>query len=575
MSDHNLPQELLAKARQPWITWCLITLFIIGLTAWMIGPRSLSKARSLAAQYYADTAETHLKSSEWPEATAALTLAQQWSSQNPRTLRVTADFLIAIDGEPASILHSLRLLDVTGQAIEADFLKMGQIYIQQQDIFNTQKSLDKLTAATRAQRPALELQANILRLQGRVREAEDTLRHALTLDKDDPICRLRLAIMDQQAAFIEMRQQGREIILQLSSGKDRAALIAIDFMANDSSLNSLEADSLLKSIEAHPDKTAESRLHVLSALIRVRPHQKEEILSAEVERYAKKGPEKLAPLLIWLLREHEPKRVLNMHTGDLFTKSPLLIEPYLQALAALDRWEEIDKTLSKPAGMPVSNAYTALWRARASQHINQGDITRTRQHLTTVYEASGHGRDAAAATAAGHIAEEAGIYDLAAKFYEGLSEHQPKSKLPMLEKVYEMDMRGHDTERVLQTAKRLLTLRPESEQYADRVTYLQLVAGYDLELNLQKVEHKTDTKSESIEHRLFQALAAYRMGDLASMRSHLSHLRDISSLSLGQRAVHAGLLSISGQVGPAYQMAEEIPSVLLLKEEKRFLDRAL
>ncbi len=575
MSDRNLPQELLAKPGQHWITWCLINFFIIVLAAWTIGPRSLSKARSLAAQYYADKAENHIKSSEWPEASAALTLAQQWSSQNPRTRRVTADFLIAIDGEPASILHTLRILDANGQAIEADYLKMGQIYIQQQDILNTLKSLDKLTPATRAQRPALELQANILRLQGRVKEAEDTLRRALTLDKDDPICRLRLASMDQKAAFIEMRQQGRKVIVQLSSGKDQAALLAIDFMANDSSLSSLEADSLLQSIEAHPDKTIEARLHVLSALIRVRPQQREEILSAEVERYAKKGPEKLAPLLTWLLREHEPTKVLSIYPSDLFTKSPLLIMPYLQALADLDQWEEIDKTLSKPAGIPISNAFSSLWRARASQHINQGNITRTRQHLLIVYEASRQGRDAAAATAAANIAEEAGIYDLAAKFYEDLSEHQPKLKLPMLEKVYEMDMRGHNTERVLEIAKRLVSLRPENVQYVDRVTYLQLVAGYDLELNLQKVKQRTDTNSVSIEHRLFQALAAYRMGDLASLRINLSHLQDISSLSLGQRAVHAGLLSISGQVGPAFQMAEGIPSVLLLEEEKRFLDRAL
>jgi hypothetical protein len=39
--------------------------------------------------------------------------------------------------------------------------------------------------------------------------------------------------------------------------------------------------------------------------------------------------------------------------------------------------------------------------------------------------------------------------------------------------------------------------------------------------------------------------------------------------------VHAGLLSISGQVGPAYQIAEQVPTALLLKEEARFLARAL
>jgi hypothetical protein len=138
-----------------------------------------------------------------------------------------------------------------------------------------------------------------------------------------------------------------------------------------------------------------------------------------------------------------------------------------------------------------------------------------------------------------------------------------------------MSMRGRDTERVLQVARQQRSLRPENPLYVDRVIYLQLVAGYDLELNFKKLLETSHANSDRTEDQLSQALAAYRMGDLTTLRTHLSRLKNVSNLSPGQRAVYAGLLSISGQVGPAFLIAEQIPSILLLKEEKRFLDRAL
>ena len=574
MSQYNLPEELLAKHKKPWMTWCLVVLLVIGIGAWLIGPKATEQIRSFIAVHYAEKAEKLIEQSEWAQANTALTLASQWHAENPKVLRVVADFLIAVNGSPASTLQALRRIEASGQAEEKDYIRMGQIYIQQEDITNTLATLDKLTPEARQKRPAQELVANILRLQGRSQEAEKTLRHALSLDKDDPVCRFRLAIMDQQAAFAEMRQQGRETLMNLTAGKDQAALMAIDFLVKDSSLTSVEADLLFQRIESHPDKTEEARFTVLSALMRVRPQKRDEILSAEIVRHEKKGAEQMAPVLYWLLREKEPERVLAMRPREIFTKSQILIEPYLQALGALDRWQELDKTLSKPAGMPISSGYIALWRARAGRHMDR-DTTSTRQHLNVVYEACGHGRDEATARAGATIAEEANLYDVAAQFYEGLAEHQPQVKVPMLEKVYEMAMRGRDTDRVMKVSEELQSLRPENPLYADRVLYLHLVSGSELEIHLQKTAQIKADATDRVEDHFHLALAAYRMGDLSTLRLHLSHLPDVSSLPPGQRAVHAGLLSISGQVGPAYLIAEQIPSLLLLKEEKRFLDRAL
>jgi hypothetical protein len=104
---------------------------------------------------------------------------------------------------------------------------------------------------------------------------------------------------------------------------------------------------------------------------------------------------------------------------------------------------------------------------------------------------------------------------------------------------------------------------------------LQLLSGDEVELAAAKLAQTDSATANRLEDHFVRALAAYRLADLASLRLHLDKVSDISALTPGQRAVHAGLLSISGRVGPAYQIAEQIHSILLLREEMHFLKRAL
>lgn len=572
MNHEAIPDELLAKPSKPWITWLMVLALITGLVAWFGGNEMLIKGRSYMAHHYADKAEHFIEEKELSKAGAALTLARQWREDHPKFLRVYADFLMAINSDPSAILHTLKILEIGGQAHEEDYLRMAQIYIQEEQVENAVLMLNKLSPETLEKRPALEVLANIQRLRGETRQAEQTLRQALSLEPEDRMCRLRLALMDMQAVFSELRMEARNVLWNLARGQDRAALLAMETLSTDKDLTALEAEELWKLAEKYPELPETARFNVLSARMRVNPLLREDWLNAELAKYSDSGAEKMAPMLQWLLREKQPERVLAMQTGDLFTKSDLLIPHYLQALADLGRWGEIERILSRPAGMPISASFAALWRARAARNTD-GEQLNTRQHLNVVYEASGHGRDGSTAKLAADIAEEAGLYDLAAKFYQGLSEYQPKVKIPMLEKVYEMAARSRDTDEVIRVAKQLLDLRPQNPQYIERLQYLQLVSGQEMEIQAAKILNSSSGQGR--QDQLQRALAAYRLGDLTLMSKHLRGLADVSDFTPGQKAVHAGLLSISGQVGRAFQIAEGISTLLLLKEELRFLERAL
>jgi tetratricopeptide (TPR) repeat protein len=573
MIEDNTPPELIAPPGKPWLTWFMGLVFISGILIWWMGPGLVRKGNAWMAGHHAQKATDWMEKQEWMQAYQSLEKARGWKPDHPRLLRVLTDFLIATQGDTATILHHLRMIEMMGQITEADLIKMGQIHVQQSDAASALAALAKLPNKAREARPAMEIYANIYRLQGRPQLAEDTLRRALNLDKDDPMCRLRLALMDQSAAFGEMREQARQSLWQLTTGKDKAALLAIDHLARDMKLTPPEADKLVESIESHPDKTDEARFTVLTGLLRTRPEKKKDIFATDLARMQTLTAETLGPSLVWLLREKQPQHIVSFRPREFFTKSSQLIQPYLQALGDLGRWEEVDKLLSRPAGMPISSAFIAFWRAKATRNLDT-ETTRVRQHLATAYEATGHGRDGAIATAAAALAEESGVWDIAALFYEGLAEHQPKMELTMLQKVHEMAMRSRDSDAVLKSSARLLALRPENRRFVMDELYLHLVCGKEIELRRLKLD-RPESSQLSDEDRLCLALAAYRFGDLNELREHLATISDPLTLRPGQRAVHAGLLTISGQVGRAYQIAEQVPTLLLLKEEARFLQRAL
>lgn len=569
------PVEIPGGPGRPWVTWLLTGSLLLGLAGWWLWTPFKTGVRNFMAEHHAEKAEASLAKKEWTEAQHAILKAEYWKRDNPRVLRVITDYLITTKGPPASTLHYLRTLEDENALTEDDRIQMARLHVQLQDAASAKDALSKLSPEALETRPALEVDAEIHRLRGDALLADRTLRRALKLDPNDRMCRLRLAQLDLKEPFDEIKEQARKTLWELAAGEDDAALQAIEHLARDTPLLPSEAQRLLDHISRHPAQTDAVRLAVLSGFIRTSPEKKEQLVLGEIERMRELKVEALAPSLFWLLQQGMPQHLVGMHPRDYFTRSAEIIEPYLQALAQLGRWQEIEQMLSRPAGMPVSEAYIAYWRARATWKLDE-ETTRARQHLLTAWEATGRGRNAGLANACAALAEQAGIWDAAAKFYKDLAENQPGSRISMLEKLHEMARYSRDVDALLESAATLLELRPENQRYLHEFLYVHLVTGQAIETIQNRLDALPLTSGRGMdEERLCRALSAYRMGNLDEMRQHLESITDPQSLGVGQRAVHAGLLNLSGQVGEAYAIAERVPSALLLKEERRFLDRAL
>ncbi len=560
---------------KPWLTLFLLAAFLLGGAGLFLWKPAKSLARDAMAAHHAGDAAKWIEKESWNEARTALTKGAFWRPEHPALLRVTADFLIKTQGPAHSILHYLRLLDATGAASETDLLTMARLYAETQSVVEAERTLARLPPTLREEPEALEVLSALQRQRGERSRSDQTLRRALSLKKNDREARLRLAILDLQEPFEEVRARAKAELWLLAEGKDGQARKALEQLAKDQDLLPLEADRLFERVKAHPEVPESLRLEVLTGLLRAKPDRRKDIVDQETQRMADLPADQLRPCLLWLLQQGLAEKVVTLHPREFFIYSADLIDPYFQALAALNRWQEIEDLLARPVGMPVSAGYVSFWRAQATLQIDK-EPTRARQHLAGVWEASGRGRQAVLGKAGAALADHAGLWDLAISFYQGLAEHQPGERVAMLEKILEVARHAGDATQLLRTAGELRQERPEDRRFAVQHLYLRLICGQDLELVWKELHAlRTEDFEKSHELRLCLALAAYRLGQVTVMVKHLNALQDDGSLPAWQRAVYAGLLAHSGRTADAFQQAEKISGELLLPEEKRFLKRAL
>jgi hypothetical protein len=575
MSHSTASKPLPGEPGKPWLTISLLVGFLLGGAGLVLWKPAKGLARDLMAAHHAANAATLIEIETWNEARVALSKAAFWRPDHPALLRVTADFLIKTKGPAHSTLHYLRLLDGSGAASEADLLTMARLYAETQSVVEAEKTLARLPATLREESEALEVLSSLQRQRGDRRLSDQTLRRALGLKIGDRDARLRLAIMNLQEPFEEVRARAKSELWALADGKDAPARKALEQLANDLDMLPLEADRLFELVKTHPEVPEALRLQVLTALLRAKPDRRQDSIDQEVRRMATLPADQLRPCLLWLLQHGLAEQVVTLHPREFFIHSTDLIDPYLQALAALKRWQAIEDLLARPVGMPVSAGYVSFWRAQATLQIDQ-EPTRARQHLSAVWEASGRGRQAVLGKAGAALADHAGLWDLAISFYHGLAEHQPGERVAMLEKILDAARHAGDAPELIRTAAALQRERPQDRRFEVQHLYLRLICGQDLELAWGEIQGMPPSEFESADDlRLCLALAAYRMGEREVMAGHLREMSGVGSLSAWQRAVYAGLLAHSGQPAEAFQEAEKISAELLLPEEKRFLKTAL
>ncbi len=564
--------------------WLLLVLFgLVGFGfLWLMYFDSATlQMKSWWARRYIPQLQASIEKEDWSNASASLNQALRWAPKDLEILRAAIDFVKRTGSEPRSMIRFLTPLDEMGQITSAERALLGRMYVQVPDLKTAHRIYDELPEDTLRSRPTLELLAAIQKAEGLHARSFLTQRQALLADPEDPDSVLQLALLDAHSGDASLSGPARERLWPIARSGGTHSLPAIEYLSQHRQITAAEGAELLTLVESiHNNPKIEAiRFQVLSTNLRLNPHRRQELLNQEILRWNGKPASTLPPLLNWLVTERENERIFRLVSAKTASTYSSLLPHYVAALRGTKQWGNLKVLLSGKIDGAFSSTQIRIWLAEAESHLTT-DQTQPRQILNTVLEESGRGEKAPIALSAAEMAEQLGFWDIAGRCYAGVAAKHPAQAITMNLKVYEMASRQLDGPAMLKAGIRLRDLKDTDVIFLDRVNYLRLLLGTDLEIANQDLERIAAqpqhhiTPDRQIAISLLRALAAFRSGQLNLIAKNLAGVKQVDTFPPGPRAVYAGLLAITGDTAGAYKFAEKVPSVLLLPEERRFLSRA-
>lgn len=550
----------------------VVTLVVLVGAAWYIRRH----ARESQLHQVLETAKERMNAGDLAETARLIGTANQQAPQNPAVIRAAVDLLIRANASPAEIAQTLKRLTDRPEATAEDFLKLARAEATQGELNAARAALQRLPADARSSGDARQLEAFMLKLEGRDQEAEERLRNALLATPKSRESTFKLALLDYVQPLSAIHDRGRQTLWKIAEGDDALALHAIQLLTKDSQMTGVEAERLVELCQRHPE-APQIRFAALAVLLRLRPDDRQAILDRETAAAAKGTESQRQEFLRWLSSLEEHDRVLRALPAATYVKAKDLpagqLELKLASLAASSQWGDVAALLTRDVEKSLGPVSFNLWHARLASRLTD-EKGRGRQHLRIAFEAATSANNGIAAIRAAEAAAELGFPDLAGSFYEQIAAQQDgnlRIKVALLEKALRHHADAKSSSAMLNVAREVAQLDPDNRPAVFRADYLALLVGDSLELVAQKTG--SSSPSDAKQRLLLQALAAHRLHQPLPDLPALKALKN-TLLPAGQRAVLAAMIAANGDATTAFEIAENISNTLLLPEEARLLTLA-
>lgn len=545
----------------------MVVTLIVGKKAWEAHRRGNTADLVSAAREAIDK-------KDWTTAAENIRQARVSSPDDMAVLRVMVDFLDQTGLEPGFQLQALKQLEAAGLKQPADVWVAGRACLRTGNVAGARALLEKLPEEVQTSQEALEFKAGILQQEGGTGQVLKLQQSAALQAVDDPMALFQTAALDAQSVYPEQRSAGLEKLWAMAPRADAAGLAAIRYLAMQNELSAAQTQQLTQLVKAHHDATLADELGVLSAYLRLHADQRGALIKTIVEKHQKSGLEVKIVLARWLAGEREHELLAKLIPWDIMLKSEDLFPIAIQSLAEAGRWQQMSEVL-KQRTLPMTEEGLGVWRALAASRM-EPDAKEAYIHLKTAVKRAAATGNFGPLRAAAHVAEELELWDLAMEAYQLLSQPKARHEMEMLEKCWGIATQMGDSSLLFDTARKQKALRPTSALYAQRLDYLRLLRGEEIEsVQFPSLEVAAHEPGDSSAPAVLSALKSYRLGDRQHAAKDLSEVREVTTLSVGQRAVYAGLLALLGEPARAFQLAEKISPRLLMPEEQAFLMKAL
>jgi hypothetical protein len=397
---------------------------------------------------------------------------------------------------------------------------------------------------------------------GNSARALEYARIAVKRTPRDEIAQTRLAEVLATSFKTDERAEAREILWAVAAKNDAARKSAIESLARSPDLTPKEQTKILDQLHTVDPFTITDAFLAADLRLKMQPENAALIYDEIVASWGAKAKLEVAQ---WLNAHQQFDRVLSL--AESREGRPQLLLARLDALAAEQRWDEIDTMLSR-TDLTFDPMVIEAFRARLG--LARHSSLDAEMHWNKAIALAGN--EPAKLRWLATFAERSGADEIALHTFQRLARSPTDASLALAGQ-QRLVAKMHDISVARTIAEKTLALHPADPNAQNRVAYYNLLLGKDVRANGTKAKELVAKYPDRLEFRVTAALALLRQQDPASALAQFQGPPiDWAKTPPSWRAVYAAALRENEREEAAHEIIETIPMDKLSSEERVLIE---
>jgi hypothetical protein len=517
------------------------------------------------AERFAAAGDALVAADKWNDAAVQYRVALQLDPSNYHGLSGAAR--LASKAERPEALELWQKVLALPQCTIRDREDYAELLIKTNRLNLAEKAIDPLLKDN-PDTKALQLAARYARKIGDNVKAGEYLRIASKRAPDDDAPRFQLAEVLAQSTDAADQAEARKILWELAARPNVYKRAAVEALGAAPELTTDERKRLLQELMALTPKTAKDDLLAADMRVQLQPDEAARIYREEVERWRNGQSQGLLDLARWLNAHQQPELVLSTFPVERTLEDNQLLLARLDALATLQRWNDIDGVLSR-TDVTLDPSVIESFRARTALERNANLDAEVHWNHAISLAAS----DPYKLRFVANFAEQSRATAAALKAYEQLARF-PEHADFAYRGTQRVSQRSGDTAAQRAAMSKISARAPEDPNAADQLAYLNLLLGEDVDQNFAVAKKLAEQYPNRLSYRVTTALGYLRQHDPASA---LAQFKGPVSIDWKRtlpawRAVYAAALFASDRNDEARDIIASIPRDRLNPQERELIE---
>ena len=554
-------RNLARKRRGRW--WILLTASVLAVI--VAGTIAYRWFKGQRAERFAAAGEALVAADKWNDAAVQYRVALQLDPSNYHGLSGAAR--LASKAERPEALELWQKVLALPQCTIRDREDYAELLIKTNRLNLAEKVIDPLLKDN-PDTKALQLAARYSRKIGDNVKASEYLRVASKRTPDDDAPRFQLAEVLAQSTDAADQAEARKILWELAARPNVYKKAAVEALAAAPELTTDERKRLLQELTALTPKTAKDDLLAADMRIQLQPDEAARVYREKVERWRNGRSQELLDLARWLNAHQQPELVLSTFPIERTLEDNQLLLARLDALATLQRWNDIDGVLNR-TDVTLDPSVIESFRARTALERNANLDAEVHWNHAISLAAS----DPYKLRFVANFAEQSRATAAALKAYEQLARF-PEHADFAYRGTQRVSQRSGDTAAQRAATSKISARAPEDPNAADQLAYLNLLLDEDVDQNFAVAKKLAEQYPSRLSYRVTTALGYLRQHDPASAMAQFKGPVSIDWKRTlpAWRAVYAAALLASDRNDEARDIIATIPRDRLNPQERELIE---